>query len=129
MSDHNCAQSPPPPSPPQYPPPYGGPPQQDPGRGLSIAGMVLGIIALAFSWAYGFGIPIAIVGLVLSIIGMRKSKEFGFPTGMAVAGLVCSCIALGLNLLCVIVLCAACGAVGGCTAIIDAIDGGYWDWY
>ena len=91
--------------------------------------MVLGIIALVFFWLYGLGTPVAIVGLILSIIGMRRSKESGFPTGIALAGLVCSSIALGLNLICVMTICAACGAIGGCAAIMDIMDGGYWDWY
>jgi len=79
-------------------------PPVDPGRGMSIAGMVLGIIGLAFCWLSTLFFPIAcaIVGLILSVIGMRKSKEAGFPTGMATAGLVCSVVSLGINASCII---------------------------
>ena len=86
-----------------------------PGKGMSIAAMVLGIVALVFSflpvvgWA---GIIIAIVGLVLAVIGKKKAREVNAPTGMATAGLVMSIIALGLAILITIVCLACVGAAG-----------------
>ena len=80
--------------PPQAPPqsPVGAAP--NPGRGLGIAGMVLGIVALALFCIWYVAIPCAIVGLILSIIGKNKSKAANAPTGMASAGIILSIIAL-----------------------------------
>jgi len=67
-----------------------------PGKGLGIAGMVLGIVSLAlWCWIY-VAIPCAIVGLILSAVGLKKAKDAGMKNGMAVAGIVCSSIALGI---------------------------------
>ena len=104
MSDQNYVQPPPPP--PQ--------PQNNPGRGMSIAGMVLGIIGLVFALFLPYvGIFVAIVGLILSILGRKKSKDAGFPSGMALAGIICSCIAIGLNIICLIIVVCALAALGG----------------
>ena len=91
--------------PPQYP--------QNPGQGLGIASMVLGILAVVFVWASGllFPIAMAIVGLVLGLIAAKKSKMAGMSTGMATAGIVCSIVALGLNILCFICVCVAAAEV------------------
>ncbi len=101
-----------------YQPNYGGPQgprgPKDPGKGFSIAGMVLGIVGLVFCWSFGFGVIPSIVGLVLSVVGRQKSNDAGFyNTGMATAGLVCACISLGLSVL-VGFSCLACA--GGCSA-------------
>ena len=66
------------------------------GKGQSIAGLVLGIVALVICW---FGIlsfvalPLAIVGLVLSVVGGKKAKAAGKKSGIATAGLVIGIIA------------------------------------
>lgn len=81
---------------PQYPPPgYGGGYQQPrQTSGECVAGMVLGIVAVVFSFIPFVGL-IGIVGLVLSIVGMRKARYQGRSGyGMGVAGLVCSIVAL-----------------------------------
>ncbi len=70
----------------------------NPGKGLSIAGMVLGIVSLVLFIIWVFAIPCSIIGLVLSIIGKGKSKAAGQPRGMAVAGIILSIIALILAL-------------------------------
>jgi len=75
-----------------------------PGKGMSIASLVLGIVALVNTpfipitlgcWSL-FVIPVAIVGLILGIIGKNKLKAAGNPYGMAIAGIVMSIIPLGL---------------------------------
>jgi hypothetical protein len=68
--------------------------QPDPGSGLAIAGMILGIIGLVFFWfpACLVGWPCALIGLVLSAVGMRSRTR----RGLAIAGLVCSIAAFGL---------------------------------
>lgn len=58
-------------------------------NGLSIAGLVLGIVAFPISCCYGVGTLFAIVGLILSIVGMKKQKG-----GLATAALVVNIIAL-----------------------------------
>ena len=66
------------------------------GKGLSIAGMVLGIVSLAILLTSGnvMSFPCAIVGLILSDKGKKQSKAAGQPTGMATAGIVLSITAL-----------------------------------
>ena len=97
---------------PQTPPP--GMPPANPGKGLGVAALVLGIVGLVFCFFLPYvGLPCALVGIILGVIGMKKSKEAGAPAGMAVAGMVCGIIALGLNIVCIICICAAIGAVGG----------------
>ena len=114
MSDQNYGHAPPPPPPP--------PPQDNPGKGMSIAGMVLGIVGLVFALFLPYvGIVVAIVGLILSILGMKKSKEAGFPSGMAMAGLICSCIAIGLNIICLIIVICAVAALGGLAAELGGL--------
>ena len=65
-----------------------------PGFGLSIPGMILGILSAAFSCVFYlapfFGIP----GLILSIISLVKGRSVKKTNGMAVAGLICSIIGL-----------------------------------
>jgi hypothetical protein len=67
-----------------------------PPRGFAIAGMVLGILSLAFMFmwsARSLVIPLAIIGFVLSFIGIRKQQG-----GMATAGLICSAIPIAILL-------------------------------
>ena len=68
----------------------------NPGKGLSIAGMVLSIVSLAILVTIGnvLWFTCAIVGLILSIMGKKRSKVAGQPTGMATAGIVLSLISL-----------------------------------
>ena len=60
----------------------------DPKAGQALAGMILGIAGLLFSF---FGL-VPLLGLIFSIIGMRSTTR----KGMAVAGLVMSIIGLVL---------------------------------
>jgi hypothetical protein len=67
---------------------------QEPGSGMALAGMILGIISL-FAWLIAFvGIITSVVGLILSALGRRSPSR----RGMATAGLVMSIIALVLAL-------------------------------
>jgi uncharacterized membrane protein len=67
--------------------------EDNPGKGLNIASMVLGIISLVLIWVV-IGIIPAIVGFVLGVVGHGKSRKVGVPTGMATTGIVCSIVAL-----------------------------------
>lgn len=68
--------------------PYAMMPVDDPGSGQALAGMILGIAGLLFSF---FGL-VPLLGLIFSIIGMRSVTR----KGMAIAGLVTSIIGLVL---------------------------------
>lgn len=80
-----------------------------PGKGMGIAGMVLGIIGLVLMCVFYIGIPCSIVGVILSGLASSKAKKVGAKNGMATAGIVCSCIALGFNILWIVGLGAAIG--------------------
>ncbi len=70
-----------------------------PGKGLSIAALVLGIVSAVFSWAYGINlvaVAAGVVGIVLAVKGKKAAVAAGAPTGMATAGLVLSIIGTGL---------------------------------
>lgn len=98
------------------------PPMKD-GKGMSIAGLVLGILGLV-----GGFIPVvnyfttvcAILGLIFACIGRKRSKlAYGKASGIATAGLVLSIIGTSfaaLGVLCTIAcmgsLCAAGNSLG-----------------
>lgn len=64
------------------------------GKGLSVAGMVLGIVSIA---CCGFiGIICGIVGLVLSIVALKNNRP---GRGMATAGLVCSVVGVVIGII------------------------------
>ena len=66
-------------------------------NGLSIGGMVVGIISLLVSFipCVGvFGGLLAVVGLILSFIGFRSAKDAGGPTTMAIVGMALSGLAI-----------------------------------
>lgn len=67
------------------------------GKGMGIAGMVLGIVAIIVSFipCFGWGaIIIAVIGLILSAVSLSQANKAGAPKGMAIAGLICSVIAI-----------------------------------
>jgi len=73
------------------------PPASSPnaGRGLGIAGLVLGILAaiICFIPCLGtFALIPGILGIILSAISMVQANKAGASKGMAVAGLVCSIV-------------------------------------
>ena len=76
------------------------PAASNPGKGLGITGMVMGIVSLlcntVCSCMYGsvLGFPLSIVGLILSIIAKKKSKAAGCSNGMATAGFVMNLISV-----------------------------------
>lgn len=65
------------------------------GKGLGIAGLVLGILAAILSFVPCLGMYAVfpgIIGLVLSIISIMQASKAGAAKGMAIAGLVCSLV-------------------------------------
>lgn len=92
---------------PQYAPVMAPSAAKDPGKGLGIAGMVLGIVGLVLFCFVYVGLPCSIVGLILSAVGMKKSEAAGFGNGMGKAGLICSLIAVAIDVLLGIVFAGA----------------------
>ena len=90
-----------------------GQPQKQPKQGLAIAGMVLGIVGLAFS-LLSMG-TLGIVGIICALVGVILSgvaRAAGNTGGIAMAGLVTSIICLGLSIV-VFIACAICvGSLG-----------------
>ena len=69
------------------------------GKGLGIAGLVLGILAAVVSFVPCLGMYAmfpGIVGLVLSVISIIQANKAGAAKGMAIAGLVCSIVGISI---------------------------------
>jgi hypothetical protein len=90
---------------PPYQQPYQQPPV-DPGKGLSIAALVLGICGFVVPFG---GLVCSIVGLILGLQGKKKSEAVGIQSGIAKAGIILSIIGIALSVLW-IVLCV--GLIG-----------------
>lgn len=77
-------------------------------KGLSISGMVVGIVALVGNVLPGFPSTLvavmAVVGIVLSAMGMRRNPSGAPGHGMAVAGLVMNIVALALDVITALLL-------------------------
>ncbi|MCR5538596.1 MAG: zinc-ribbon domain-containing protein [Lachnospiraceae bacterium] len=70
-------------------------------NGMAIAGLILGIAALIFTFIFSpVGLILAIIGMVLS----AKGRKIEYMRGMATAGWVLSIIALILNIIAIIVM-------------------------
>lgn len=84
-------------------------------KGMSIAGLVCGIVSLVIGW---FGVlsfvalPLAIVGLVLAVLAGKKYKAAGQKSGLAKAALIVGIVAVSICAITFIScgLCVACAA-------------------
>jgi len=66
-------------------------------NGLSIGGMVVGIISLLISFIPCIGVfggGLALIGLILSFIGYKSAKDSDGPTTMGMVGMVLSALAI-----------------------------------
>ena len=91
-------------------------------KGMSITGMIVGIVSLSLTLVFGWWtaltwvtLPMAIVGLILSVIGGKKLKAAGQSAGIATAGLIVGIISVVFNgiffFACgLCYMCTACGA-------------------
>ncbi len=93
---------------------------QNPGKGMSVAGLVLGIISIVLAWWYMVNIVAlvaGIVGIILAVKGKKAAVAAGAPTGLGTAGLVLSIIGTviaGIGFFtCTVCVCVAADAVGG----------------
>ena len=92
---------------PVYQPVVNGAPRSNPGKGMGIAALIMGIVSCCFFWIPYFNIiclMMSIAGMILSIIGVKKSKSAGASAGVSVAGLVLSIIGLVLSSISCLVL-------------------------
>lgn len=85
------------------------------GKGLSVTGLVLGIVAVVLAWFYMVNIVAlvcGIVGIICAAKGKGQAKAAGAPTGLGTAGLVLAIIGtvlagIGFFSCTLCVLCAA----------------------
>ena len=106
---------------------------QNSGKGLSIAALVLGIVATVLAWFYMVNIAAlvaGIVGIICAVKGKKAASAAGAPTGLGTAGLVLSiigtCLAgIGFFTCTLCVLCAAgtIGAAGGAAGLDNILQG------
>lgn len=71
--------------------------QYRPSNGLGIAGFVLGLIGLIFSFIPLIGViawPLVILGIIFSAIGISKAVKGADRKGLSIAGLVLSVVGL-----------------------------------
>jgi len=97
-------------------------PVNNAGKGASIAGLVLGILATILAWFYLVNVValiLGIVGIILAVKGKKAAAAAGCPTGLGTAGLVLSiigtCVAGVGFLSCT--LCVICASGGISTAL------------
>ena len=60
---------------------------------MAVAGLIMGILTLAFGWCCCYGMPFNLLGIVFSSIGLsqiNKNPEIEKGKGMAIAGLILS---------------------------------------
>lgn len=83
---------------------------------MAVAGLVLGILSVVFSFVYVWiGLILGVIGIVLSV----KGRKIQAKKGMATAGLVLSIV--GTSLSGVFVACALCVA-GAASSIISGLQ-------
>lgn len=85
------------------------------GKGMSIAGMVLGIVSCILAWFYLVNIAalvLGVIGVVLAAVGGKREKAANRTSGIATAGLVLSIIGLSVAFIGFLscTICVACAA-------------------
>ena len=81
---------------------YGGEVQQ-PRNGMGVAALVVGIIALLFSWFPGVGL-LGVVAIILGIVGLsRVRKRMATNRGMSIAGIVLGALATIIGIIVLII--------------------------
>ncbi len=82
---------------------------QDSGKGMMVAALVLGIwsiVGLCIPYL-GITAPIgAIIAIILGVMGKKKAKNAGAPAGMGTAGLVLGIVGLAIFIALIIIVVA-----------------------
>lgn len=93
---------------------------QSDGKGFSVAGLVLGIVATVLAWFYLIniaGLVCGIAGLACSSVGRKKAISSGVSSGLGTAGLVLLIIGTVISAIgfvsCTVCVCIAYNASGG----------------
>ena len=84
-------------------------------NGLSVAGMIVGIVSIIFNFYCITGV----IGLILSFLGLKKSKETGAGKGMSIAGIICSIVGIVIGIFAIITFIKLMSAVGDSVNEID----------
>lgn len=95
------------------------------GKGLGIAGMILGIVAIIVSFVPCFGwwaVVLAVVGVVLSAISLSQASKAGASKGMAIAGLICSILAIIIGSIWIFVIAKATSEISTALEQSGALD-------
>lgn len=85
--------------PPQWQPMQPFPQTSVPGKGMGLAGMILGIASIMFCMAWVLSGICAVLAIVFSALAQSKARKAGRNNGMAIAGLICGGIGLALTVL------------------------------
>ena len=99
----------------------GGYGAEQPRNGIGIAALVVGIVALLFSWFPGAGL-LGIVAVILGVVGLsRVRKRLATNRGMSITGIVLGALAtligIGVLILTVFVFQQAGGALQECAQL------------
>lgn len=95
-----------------YQQPY-QPQQPQPGKGLGITALVLGIISVVFFWIYFVDILTLLMGITAIILAVMSGKKC--KNGMATAGLILGIIGVVLSAI-HLVACTMCYGCAACQA-------------
>lgn len=101
------------------PPPQYGAPQPPRGpvtpKGLAIAALIVGIVALVTAWVPVLGFILGAVGLILGILALAKKQ----PKGLGLTGLILSVVALIVSIVVTIIGAVALFTLG---AAVDELE-------
>jgi Domain of unknown function (DUF4190) len=106
----------------QYPNQYATYAAPAPPSGIAIASMILGIVGVLFSFAYGFGLFPAIAAIITGHIARKKQPH---ARGFWLAGLITGYVGLGLCLLVIIGFIAFFAFIASQGAFSDSSSSGF----
>ena len=116
-------------------------PVKDPGKGLAITGLILGIVSVALPllnclcgcvpiisyivmFIAGLAPFTAVAGIICSAIAMSKSKKAGCKNSMAVIGLILSIVAVVIAIISIIIGIISIVLYGGASILGALMDSG-----
>ena len=74
------------------------------GRGMAVAGMILGIVGLSLFCALAAAVPCGILACVFGGMAIKKYRVSGGNRRKAMAGIICGAIAIAVSILLQLVL-------------------------
>jgi hypothetical protein len=83
--------------------PQGAPQMQQPGNGIAVASMILGIVSLVLFFLWFLAPILALLAIIFGALGIGKAKKIGGKgKGMAIAGLVTGSIGLVVSIIIIV---------------------------